>query len=239
MQNRIFIASPLFNPPQIEIIRRIEAEISAAGYDYYSARKHSGSDKLSPEERKTFAGWQPIFDSNEDGLDQCCACIAVLEYAMPEGHGLFAHSPCDLAEQDAQLGKPVVPFGKHTRIELPDAGTVWECGYLRAQGKLVFGFHTDKAKHLNLMLSHGCDGLVKGFDNLRLLLSRGTPVDHLPSGPDRRIMRYREKGERYLRQYHERHAMVEFTKALHLETTVNMFNWEAVEQFDAESKEVE
>ncbi len=163
---RIFIASPLFNGPQHAILDRIEGLLEQNGYDYYSARKHSGSDRMTPEERRDIDAWNPVFDSNEQGLDQCRVCIAVLEYALPENRNMCL---CTWKPGDHPSG--YVMDGDPLFVELPDAGTVWETGYLRAQGKLIIGFHsTKRAKHLNLMLTHGCDGLISGFDNLALFL---------------------------------------------------------------------
>lgn len=151
---KIFIASPLFNTAQHEILDQIESILEQHDYTYYSARKHSGSDLLTPEQRKDINAWNPVFDSNRQGLDECRVCIAVLEYAYPEGTTLC-----------------VVKNSVAMQVELPDAGTVWETGYLHAQGKLVLGFHTTKqAKHLNLMLTHGCDGLLTGYGSLHSFL---------------------------------------------------------------------
>ena len=159
---KIFIASPLFNPQQTAIIERIEQIITAAGHTFYSARLHSGSDKMTPEERKDLRAWDPIFESNVKGLDDCEAMIAVLEYAMPKGQSLILH------ENGTALRE----------VELPDAGTVWEMGYHRAQDKPVIGFHSqERPAHLNLMLTHGCMGLVLGYGALESFLKPGTPSE--------------------------------------------------------------
>lgn len=165
----IFIASPLFNPEQIEIIKTIETLLEVNGFDFYSARLHSGSADMTLEQRKDIRAWDPVFKSNEEGLNSCQTMIAVLEYALPEGQRLSLVE--DVPGYDTGIGEREGFLKEHVSLELPDAGTVWECGYHRAQGKLVFGFHRDTAKHLNLMLSHGCDGIVKGFENLEKLLS--------------------------------------------------------------------
>lgn len=180
---RVFIASPLFNPAQHAIIESIERLLTAAHYEFYSARRDSGSDKLSPIQRKDINAWNPVFESNEQGLDVCRVCIAVLEYALPtEQHRLgllvppigelYTHKDPNIYRQ----GLDETPY-RFTPLELPDAGTVWETGYLRAQGKLVIGYHSKKkASHLNLMLSHGCDGLISGVENLRRFLN--PPASH-------------------------------------------------------------
>jgi len=210
MKPKVFIASPLFNEPQIEIIAKIEDLLTKYGYKYYSARKHSGSDKMTPEQRKDIHAWDPVFNSNEQGLNECRVMIAVLEYALPDCTYFGSlYSPC------------VEPFGPGTQftpIELPDAGTVWECGYHRAQGKLVLGFHQDKAKHLNLMLTHGCDGMIRGWENLECFLQ-----DDCVKLPKRMMDK--------ARRVHVRNPK--------FQQDAYCFNWEHVEEWDASRKEVE
>lgn len=215
MKPKIFIASPLFNPNQIAIIERIENLLTEKGYDFYSARLHSGSDKMTPEQRKDITAWDPVFDSNERGLDECDVMIAVLEYAMPPRE-YPAH--IQMAIIDNPDLEPCGPGTVFTPIELPDAGTVWECGYHRAQGKLVLGFHTDQAKHLNLMLSHGCDGLIKGWENLDGFL---TEPKYMPVIPERLVKRLKIIGRK------------------NSEITDSYFNWKFTESWDAANKEVE
>lgn len=168
----IFIASPLFNPPQIQLIEQIEQAITRAGHEFYSARLHSGSDKLTPEQRKDLAAWDPVFESNVRGLDDADLCIAVLEYRQPEEVRL------ELVRYDQQKSREAgfkpgdkIPGELLALPELPDAGTVWEMGYLAAQGKPVIGFHSqERPAHLNLMLTHGCQGLLLGLPALEEFL---------------------------------------------------------------------
>jgi hypothetical protein len=120
MKPKIFIASPLFNPEQIEIITQIEDLLRIHGYDFYSARLHSGSDKMSPEQRKDIRSWDPVFESNIRGLDECRVMIAVLEYAMPKNRAI------SVLELDTDNTDESNPYGfgvrKYTPIELPDSG---------------------------------------------------------------------------------------------------------------------
>lgn len=210
---RVFIASPLFNPVQIGLIQRIEDSLSAAGYDFYSARLHSGSERLTPEQRKSYDSWTPVYLSNERGLDSCRVQICVLEYAMPYGHSLAI----TLADTEGT----VVPLKKH--LELPDAGTVWEAGYMRAQGKLVIGFHsTKRAEHLNLMLSHGTDGLITGFDALESFLAGYAPTVRNTSVPERvhsRALAMRQSNRE---------------AGFQLEKDAVLFNWDACQTWNRE-----
>lgn len=225
---KIFIASPLFNGPQIETIIQIERLLSDYGYDFYSARLHSGSGKMTSEQRKDINAWDPVFDANEQGLNECRVMIAVLEYALPEG------DKTELFQRGAHVGmdfdgEPEYA-SKRTRIELPDAGTVWEAGYFRAQGKLVLGFHTNQAKHLNLMLSHGCDGMIRGFGNLRTFLGGSDFPAGLPI-----TQRLTSRAYRMLGYY----ADFNLPKSAQILLDATLFDWSAVEQWDAKTKEVE
>lgn len=221
---KVFIASPLFNEPQIEIIKQIEQLLTDNEFPFYSARLHSGSDKLTAEQKRSLVNWDPVFESNVQGLDECTVMIAVLEYALP--HREYpAHIAMGLLDSPQEE-----PFGSGTSftpIELPDAGTVWEMGYHKAQNKIVIGFHQDKAKHLNLMLSHGCDAMIKGFDNLALFLAgpEGPHTTLIPKSVTSMLQKCVDN------RWHEKHV--------ELSETSGRFNWTASEAFDAKNKEVE
>ena len=182
MKPRVFIASPLFNRPQHELLDNVEAILSNNGFDYYSARKHSGSDKIPKDRLKDMSAWDPVFKSNEDGLNECQVMICVLEYAMPKGVSLVIHGHSFVGVE--MLFK---------KIELPDAGTVWEAGYHRAQGKLVIGFHSQKRpEHLNLMLTHGVDGLLLGYEALDTFLNTPDLCKSFLADTDSSYLKYAE-----------------------------------------------
>lgn len=179
---RIFIASPLFNESQHEIIGSLETLLTSLGYDYYSARQHSGSDRLTPEQKKTFDAWTPVYESNVHGLDSCDAMIAVLEYALPKNQGLMLVNGLDEYPEERTF----------TDLSLPDAGTVWEIGYHIAQGKPVIGYYSfpeQNASHLNLMLSHGVHALTFGPENLKKFLE---PADVLNAPTRAQVRALRE-----------------------------------------------
>lgn len=177
---KIFIASPLFNPEQVDIIKAVETLCESRGLDYYSARKHSGSNHLSPEDRKSHSKWEPVFESNEQGLRDADLMIAVLEYALPEEVELGLRrtqildelSPEILRNAGVNSGDTPRTRQTFTPIEIPDAGTIFEVGYFRAMGKPVIGFHSTKpSANMNLMLTHGCHGMVSGWENLALFFA--------------------------------------------------------------------
>lgn len=158
---RIYIAAPLFNSAQINLIQRIEDRLDKCGIPYFSPRIESEPFMPLPQDRKNASAWEPVFDCNIRGLRDSSILLAVLNYSLPE-------------EQQVGLASYVEePFEHHVRmasfkpLELPDTGTIWEMGYFLGKGKIVVGFHPEKkAEHLNVMLTHGCDGLISGWNNL-------------------------------------------------------------------------
>lgn len=185
---KVFLASPLFNKEQHLLLDKVEGLLAKYGFDFYSARHHSGSASMTAEDRKDMAKWDPIFEANVTGLNECQVCLANIGYQQPEGTRLailrkllphehyFTPDPRVFLQcgstipADSQLHGN----GPHlaTFAELPDAGTVWEMGYMHAQNRLVIGFHPEaQPAHMNLMLTHGCDGIVTGYDNLETFLS--------------------------------------------------------------------
>ena len=150
--HKVYIAAPLFNPAQIEIIESIEELCYDASLDFYSPRLHSGSSLLSPEDRRHFEKWTPVFESNEQALHQCDCMIAVLEYAQTPGFRLGL-------EVVTNSGDPMdfIP------LEIPDTGVVWEMGVMNALNKPVFGYHSTKQpEQMNLMLTHSLAGMLCG-----------------------------------------------------------------------------
>jgi nucleoside 2-deoxyribosyltransferase len=223
---KIFIASPLFNPAQHAVLDELETAIKQSGFDFYSARHHSGSDKLTPEQKRVLSNWDPIFDSNVQGLESCRVCIANIGYQYPDGTFLGL-----CKEGQKGLGLPKYDTAVIKPLELPDAGTVWEMGFMRAQAKLVIGYHPDaQPTHLNLMLSHGCDGIITGVQNLQWFLSgaansKETNSVHAPE-------RLRQRCQQIRDTYGSLFASTLWDDAC-------LFDWTACHQFDAQSKEVE
>lgn len=158
---KIYIAGPLFNQQQVAILEQIETILTETNHTYYSPRLDSGSDKLTPEDKKVFENWTPVFKSNEQALWECDAMIAVVEYAMSDDTQLGIAA-------DVQQGEGWCDVSSFTQVELPDSGTVWEMGYMRCMGKPIIIFHSGElTSKLNLMLIHGVDEVILGFDNLR------------------------------------------------------------------------
>ena len=242
---KIFIASPLFNSAQHAVLDHIESCLTGLGYEFYSARHHSGSDKLSPDQKKVLANWNPVFDSNVQGLDDCHVCIANIGYQYPAGTELVLKRKADAAVLAALVpGKGETVTITHEPddagsvneewsevahlmpLSLPDSGTVWEMGYMRAQGKLIIGYHPEEQPGLlNLMLSHGCDGIVTGERNLqKLLLPHPEAVIALPDELQKRVNKL---------------AMYDMRDSDSLEYSAKFFDWQWVQGYKADKGEVE
>lgn len=167
---QIYIAGPLFNGPQIAILEQIEQHCENNSIGYYSPRLHSGSHLLSPEDKKDFDKWTPVFEENARAVEKSDLVLAVLSYAMPEDQSLQICKgvPAYNNEQDflakIQNGWNWDP---KTIIHLPDSGTVWEMGAAHALQIPVIGYFLEAPKQLNLMLSHCCEGLLVGDEKLK------------------------------------------------------------------------
>jgi hypothetical protein len=200
---KVYIAGPFFNDPQREIIARIEDLLTSMSIGFYSPRLHSGSADFTPEQRKDPKCWQRIYESNVKQMHVCGIVLAVIEYALPPNCGLYSIGnyepvPPLVIRKDLPGGRErVTTFTAQTfgRVEIPDLGTAWEMGYARGwNGALsivgqpgehrylpVVAFHTFKPPaELNLMLAHGCDGILTGWDAMHGFLS---PT--LPASPER------------------------------------------------------
>lgn len=160
MKPKIYIAAPFFNLPQNQIVVAIESALDSNSFPYYSPRIHSGSAYMTPEQRKDPKAWEPVFKSNTDELDRCDLMIAVIEYAMPDTQSVTLNT----WEIGQGGGNPV-------KLEVPDSGVVWEMGAFHHMGKPIVAFHSSGAKKLNLMLSHSCNGFIRGFDQLKQFLT--------------------------------------------------------------------
>jgi nucleoside 2-deoxyribosyltransferase len=217
MQKTLFIASPLFNPFQHGIIGRIEDLCIAKGIEFYSARKDSEPFVPKGEDKKNPDAWDKVFQNNEEGLQACHIMIAVLGYALPENQKFGLATGVD---HSFEHGVRMADF-KH--VEIPDSGTVWEMGYFRALGKPVIGFHpTRRADDINLMLTHGCDGLISGWDSLTDFFTERVAFDYdsIPS----RLWSFPKE---LLGSEEER-----------IRETATQFDWNAVERWGAQNGEV-
>lgn len=183
----IFIASPLFNPEQHGILDTIEELCTKYGYGFYSARHDSEPFVPKGEDKKNPEAWDGVFLNNQEGLMKCKLMIAVLQYKLPYGKTLGVATGLQPGFEHG------VRMSDFTPVDMSDNGTVWEMGFFRGQGKLVVGFHPEKPiTSLNVMLSHGCDGLISGWENLARFLEGPNTND--TDAELNRIMKSRPRG---------------------------------------------
>jgi len=97
---KIYLAGPIFNDHDIEIIKKIEKFIDWNGIEFYSPRSIGILQDMSPEERKN--SMKRIYDSNIEQMESCTHCIANITERDSGTNfevGYFAKS-----------GKPIVLF---------------------------------------------------------------------------------------------------------------------------------
>lgn len=150
---KVYIAGPFFNKTQNEHLDQIIEMLELVGLPYYSPRDHSGSKGLKPNPADR--GWNDVFKSNVDELQDCDVILANLHWALNPDTRLC------LVQASEGGGISLVD------IALPDSGTVWEMGWAYAHQKPIVAFTPKANAKLNLMLAKTYDALVVGFENLR------------------------------------------------------------------------
>lgn len=162
----IYVAGPFFNEEQRKTITKIEELFDKKEVEYFSPRKHSEGMIPKGEDRKNPDMWKPVYDLNIKGVEDSNLVLALLSFEMPEGLSTAIVADKVRYEstatlRDSQFVRPLPEF--------PDSGTIFEMGFANGIGTPVLGFHpTKKLSDLNLMLTHGCTGLVHGWTALEV-----------------------------------------------------------------------
>jgi nucleoside 2-deoxyribosyltransferase len=151
----IYIASPFFNPPQLQVVMDIEEVLDAAEVSYYSPRKEGVlKPDAGPDERRQ------IFASNVDNIQSnCTLMIAVTHYAMPSGITLQV-----CKRGDVTAGWAPEPF---LELNQPDTGTTFEIGAAYAAGIPLIAYHPASQDKLNIMLANAFGGFAFTMHQLR------------------------------------------------------------------------
>lgn len=170
---KIYLAGPFFNEVQVTELIKIENVFEDRRIQIYSPRLHSGSHRMTPEQRKNRSNWDSVYRSNIDAMHSCDIMLAILDYQLPKGREVHVVDNYD--------GYTINPITGHEmvdsliKLQIPDTGTVFEMGYFNALQKPVIGYVSQMPKSMNLMLTHGVHGVVEGAKNLLKFLTPGTP----------------------------------------------------------------
>jgi nucleoside 2-deoxyribosyltransferase len=145
-----YIAAPFFNRPQLELAETIENILLEERVPFYSPRK-SGVLKpaASSEDRRR------ILLSNIDAIQTASVVLAVMDWLLPPEHYLHV----------IERGEDSWHF-KSPDLNLPDTGTVWECGFAYAIHRPIIGY-VSKAKKINVMIAETFKGVVGSPEELR------------------------------------------------------------------------
>lgn len=133
----VYIAGPFFNPPQVELIERIERHLTDAGFSFISPR-------LQPANKSPITASQAdeIFKRNLNDITRCNIVLACVDWLMPKGQTIVR------IDREADIDYFAKP------LSLPDSGTVFEMGLAVAWDKMLV-LYTERRldQPLNVMLS--------------------------------------------------------------------------------------
>jgi hypothetical protein len=161
---KVYIAAPLFNIPQIELIRYIEHTLRANHTSFFSPRSlHDGAGtSISNVDQARY-----IKSANKSKLRECNVLLAVMDFRLPEGRQLAVVERRPLPPVVAQVieGGQESYFAVTSPLNLPDTGVAWELGFYEAlidndeeneDGRqIVLYYHDTAAGKPNVMLAQG------------------------------------------------------------------------------------
>jgi nucleoside deoxyribosyltransferase len=160
--NQIYIAGPFFNEAQIARIQFIEQCCEKYKIPYFSPRKHAVPYDGTIEGRKF------TFLSDIEGIKESKLIFASLDWLIPGGYGLHEARYC-CAGYDGYAWE----VGKEN-LNIPDPGTVWECGYTFANvlsgEKFLVGHLTEKTPNVNLMITESCMSILPSEEIIEMFL---------------------------------------------------------------------
>ncbi len=152
---KIFLAGPFFNPAACEMLQGLLDHLEGLGHTVFCAMRDG---KLVPKDA-TEEVRQKFFKLDVDQMFESELVVAMLDYPMPENQAL--HLVTMPYSTGPSSGLVVGP-----KVELPDAGTVFEMGLAYANGNTpIIGF-TSSIKSLNLMLAQSCIATVENYRTL-------------------------------------------------------------------------
>lgn len=183
-----YLAGPLFNPVQVDLLEKIEATFAAADVPLFSPRLCDENKVKGPLSSDSAAR---IFSRNWEALLDSRGMLAVVDWLLPKGQEIRQTGKFTVADPKAAdylTNYPELRFCQSGPLNIPDSGTVWELGATYAlrskygpHGKagpitplpvLLFTVRPPNQK-LNIMLSQGTDGVIYGLNNLKGYLNGG------------------------------------------------------------------
>ena len=129
------------------------------GGPFFNEQQESWAIYLAYQLRERgFKVYAPVDEKWEEGSKKTANEIFIRNLQW------MLHSKMMLAQMDYPIEPPNVLALVNTNdwlyetINMPDSGTVWEMGYMYAQGKPVIGYTAKPVSQINLMLSECLDG---------------------------------------------------------------------------------
>ena len=133
---RLYLAGPFFNKAQIDLLVQVENLCEKYKVPYFSPRKHAGVDYDG-----SYESAEKIFRADLNGLHACGAVLACMDWKM-EGETIIAE--CNRAYKHELVGDEYEEvFSDCVDKNIPDPGTVWECGYTAGYNAALKRLHKD------------------------------------------------------------------------------------------------
>ena len=142
----IYLAGPFFNVAQIELCRQVK-DVLAKNSDFEIFWPYEANPKVTisnPDEA------QRVFEENDDMIEESCVMIAIVDWVLPKDEYIVRMKGGRFQE----------------RLNIPDAGTVWEMGAAWSNGTAVVLFSNATNRKVNLMLSQSAKGVIYGLNQL-------------------------------------------------------------------------
>jgi nucleoside deoxyribosyltransferase len=142
----IYLAGPFFNVAQIELCRQVK-DVLDRNTEFSVFWPYEANPKVTISDP---AEAVRVFQQNADMVARSHAMIAIVDWELPKDEYIVRMKNGHFQE----------------RINVPDAGTVWEIGAAWAAGALVALFSASQDRKVNLMLSQSAVGTAYGLKQL-------------------------------------------------------------------------
>ena len=158
---KLYLAGPFFNPAQIELLEKVESICEKYNVPYFSPRKDADCD---PE----VDGDAGIFQADVEGMHSCGAVLACMDWKLPYGEILATCNEQEFRDDDG--GMTCYVAKNDVDLNIPDPGTVWECGYAKGKNIPTFIYTTNPAPIMNLMIHVPAYGVFKSLEEIEVFI---------------------------------------------------------------------